>query len=252
MLENNSGGFLKKNYPLVLIAVGFFLVFFPFNLLGSDKLGSMSLALYGLSAVLIMGFVLYYKQRSKYSAKTRKIVKLTALAVPLFFIASVVFGVALGIGNVLYVSSLEPTNNLDRDLFEKEILDWVNTRRDQYGAGNVSLDPTLNNLAEIRSEDLSVAYPVYLEAYSDIDINVIAKREGIKCMVDGKSVPIYDYVILVPPKSYSEIEKVVDLIMTYMVDNEDYGNIIFGTNITKTGIDSFVAGGDLFVVQNFC
>ncbi|MCA9811772.1 MAG: hypothetical protein KC483_02800 [Nitrosarchaeum sp.] len=242
----------KKNCPLVLIAVGFFLVIFPFNLFGTNNLGPMSLALYGLSGVLIIGFVLYYKQRSKYSAKTRKIVKLAALAIPVFFVASVIFGAALGVGIALHSSSLEPTKNLDMDLFEKEIFDWVNFHRDQYGAGRVTLDPTLNNLAEIRSANLSIAYPVYIEAYSDMDINDIAKREGIKCMVDGTSVPIYDYVILVPPKSYSEIEKVVDLIMTYMVDHEGYGNIVFGSNITKTGIDSFVAGGDLFVVQNFC
>ncbi|MCV0366158.1 MAG: hypothetical protein K5798_02695 [Nitrosopumilus sp.] len=243
---------MKRNYPLVLIAVGFFLVLFPFNLVGADQLGSISLLLHGFVAVLIMGFVLYYKQRSKYSAKTRKIVKLAALAIPLFFVASVIFGIALGIGNILYVSSLEPTKNLDRDLFEKEILDWTNTHRTQYGVGGVVLDPTLNDLAEIRSTNLSVAYPAYIEAYSDIDINVIAEREEIKCIVNGTSVPIHDYTILVPSKSYSEMEKVVDLIMTYMVDDEGYGNIIFGSNITKTGIDTFVVGGDLFVVQNFC
>lgn len=141
---------------------------------------------------------------------------------------------------------------MDMDLFEKKIVDWVNIHRFQNNVGQAILDPVLNNLAEIRSTDLSVAYPVYIEAISDIDINEIAKREGIECIIDGNPAPIYDYVILVPPKSYLEIEKVVDLIMTYMVDHEERGDIIFGPNITKTGIDSFVVGGDLFVVQNFC
>ena len=80
--------------------------------------------------------------------------------------------------------------------------------------------------------------------------SILRFEQGIKCIIDG-TFPIYDYVILVPLKSYSEMEKIVDLIMTYMVDHEGYGNIIFGQNITKTGIAS-LAGGDLFVVQNLC
>ena len=252
MLKNNNDSFLKKNYPLILIVVGFFLIFFPFDMIGASDLGPISFSLYGLSVVLIVGFVLFYKKRNEYSAKTRKIVKIAAFAVPLFFVAAIIFGAALGIGSALYKSSLESTENLDRELFEQKIVDWVNTHRDLNGVDKVNLDTTLKNLAEIRSADLTVGYPVYIEALSDIDINEIAKREGIECIIDGASYPIHDYVILVPPKSYSEMEKTVDLIMTYMVEHEEFGDVIFGQNITKTGIATFVAGNDLFVVQNFC
>ena len=252
MLKNNNDCFLKKNYPLILIVVGFFLIIFPFDIIGASELGPISFSLYGLSVVLVVGFILFYKKRNEYSAKTRKIVKIAAFAVPLFFVAAIIFGAALGIGSALYKSSLEPTKNLDRDLFEQKILEWVNTHRELNNVGKVNSDSTLNNLAEIRSADLSVGYPEYIEALSDIDINEIAKREGIECIIDGISFPIYDYTILVPPKSYPEMEKVVNLIMAYMVDQEGYENVIFGENITKTGIDSFVVGNDLFVVQNFC
>lgn len=95
MLKTSDDNFLKRNYPLVLIAVGFFLVLFPFNLVGADQLGSTSLSLYGLVAVLIVGFVTHYKKRNDYSAKTRKIVKIAALAMPLLLVAAVIFGVVL-------------------------------------------------------------------------------------------------------------------------------------------------------------
>lgn len=246
----DGDGFLKKNYPLVIIAVGFFLTLFPFGMIGAEQLKN-AFVFYGFSAVLVAGFVLYYKKRRDYSAKTRKVVKMAAIAIPLFLVAAVIFGAVLGISNALYKSSLEPSKNLDRDLFEQKIVDWVNTHRSHNNMDIVTLDPTLNNLAHIRSMNLLAAYPAYIEASSDIDINKIAKREGIECTTDGKSVPIYDYVILVPPKSYANMDKVVDFIMTYTVDHGNE-NLIFRQNVTKTGIDTFVAGSDLFVVQNFC
>jgi len=253
VLKSYNESFLKKNYPLVLIVVGFFLVFFPFDVVGANQiLGDMTVFLYGLSAVLIVGFVSYYKKRNEYSMKTRKIVKIAALAIPLFFVAAVFVGVAMGVSNAFFTMSLEPTKHIDTDLLEQRVLDWVNTHRVQNSAGGVNLDATLNSLAEIRSLEILQASPENRENISNIDINEIAKREGIECIINGESTNIYDYVLLFPPKSYPDIEKTVDHAMTYLINEEEFRNIVFASNATKTGTDSFVTGDDLLVVQNFC
>ena len=252
MLKKHNESFLQKNYPLILIAIGFFLVFFPFDLVGASQLGNMSIFLYGLSAVLVVGFVSYYRKRNEYSLKTRKIVKIAALAIPLFFVASVFVGVAMGISSAFFMLSLEPTKYMDTDLVEKRTLDWVNMHRAQNNVGGVNLDATLNSLAEIRSLEISQAFPEDRELVSEIDINEIAKREGIDCMIDGESANIYDYVLLVPPKSYPDIERTVDYVMTYLTNEDEFKSIVFAPNATKTGINSFVSDNDLIVVQNFC
>lgn len=243
---------MKKNYPLVLIVVGFFLVFFPFGLIGASQLGDMSVFLYGLSAVLVVGFVSYYKKRNEYSMRTRKVIKLVALAIPLFFVAAVFVGIAMGVSSAFFTLSLEPTKYMDTDLLEKRTLDWVNIHRVQNNVAGVNLDATLNSLAEIRSLEILQASPEDREYISDIGINEIAKREGIECMINGESVNIYDYVLLFSPKSYPDIERTVDHAMTYLTNEEEFQNIVFAPNATKTGISSFVTGNDLFVVQNFC
>ncbi len=252
MLKSNNDSFLKKNYPLVLIIVGFFLVFFPFGLVGASELGDGAVFLHGLAAVLVVGFVSYYKKRKEYSTKTRKYVKITALAIPLFFAAAVFVGIAMGISSVLFTLSLEPTKHMDTDLVEKRVLDWVNIHRAQNNVSGVNMDTTLNRLAEIRSLEIFHAPHEDREDVSNVDINEIAKREGIECTINGESVSIYDYVLLFPPKSYSDMEKAIDHAMKHMTVEDDYGDIVFSPNATRTGINSFVDGNYLFVVQNFC
>jgi len=252
VLKNDNDSFLRKNYPFVLIVVGFFLVFFPFDLIGASALGDLSVFLYGFTAVLVMGFVSYYKKRKEYALKTRKIVKISALTIPLFFVAAVLAGAAMGVGSAFFTLSLEPTKNFDTDLIEKRVLDWVNTQRVQNNVSGVNLDVTLNSLAEIRSLEMIRTSPEDGESISNININEIAKRDGIKCMINGISANIHDYVLLFPPKSYLDMEKTVDHTMTYLINEEEFQNIVFASNATRTGIDSFVVGDDLFVVQTFC
>jgi hypothetical protein len=116
----------------------------------------------------------------------------------------------------------------------------------------VNLDVTLNSLAEIRSLEMIRTSPEDGESISNININEIAKRDGIECVINGISANIHDYVLLFPPKSYSDMEKTVDHTMTYLINEEEFQNIVFASNATRTGIDSFVVGDDLFVVQTFC
>ena len=252
MLTSSNESFLKKNYPFILIAVGFFFILFPFDLIGVSNLGDMAVVFYGLIAVLPIGFVLYYKKRNQYSLRTRKIIKISALAIPLFFVAAVFIGIAMGVNNAFLIMSLEPTTDFDTDLLETEIIDWVNINRVQNEVGGVNLDESLNDLAEIRSSELIQASAKDRESIAEIDINEISKREGIECVIDGKPSNIYDYVLVMPPKSYPDIKRTVDHIMTELVDNKEFRDIVFLTNATKTGMDSFVAEDNVFVVQNFC
>ena len=252
MLKSNNDSFLKKNYPLILIIVGFFLVFFPFELVGASGLGDAAVFLHGLVVVLAAGFLLFYKKRKEYPARTRKFVKIAALGIPAFFAAAVLVGVAMGVSSALFTLSLEPTKYLDTDLVEKKVLDWVNMHRAQNDVGGVNVDAVLNSLAEIRSLQISQTPHEDMENASNVDINEIAKMEGIECIIHDESVNIYDYVLLFPPESYSDIEKAVDHALTYLTVEDDYIDVVFSPNATRTGINSFVDGEYLFVVQNFC
>ena len=148
--------------------------------------------------------------------------------------------------------SYENTIDIDTDFFEKKVLDWVNTNRYKNNVGGVNLDDTLSRLAEIRMAELIQASPEELESVGNIDANEVAKREGIKCMIDEKPANINDYVMIIPHSKYPDIEKLTNFLLTSMTSDEEPKEIVFASNVTKTGIKSFMTKDNLIVIQNFC
>lgn len=225
---------------------------FPFNIVGVETLGENTIFLNILFVLPAMGFVFYYRKRQEYSANIKKIVKISVIIIPLIFVGAVFIGIAMGINSVFFPPSYENTKEINTELLEKKVLDWVNTNRYKNKVGGINLDDSLNSLAEIRSEEISQALPEEMESIANVDVNNIAKREGIRCMIDGNSVPIYDYVLQTPHNIYPDIEKLTNFLMTSLASNEEQNEIVFAPNVTKTGIVSFVTEDYLIVIQNFC
>lgn len=200
---------------------------FPLNIVDSNALEENAVFLNGLFAVLAVGLVSYYRKRKEYSVKIRRIVKIGVMIIPLIFVGAVFVGIAMGISGAFFTPSFENTKNINTDLFEKKVLDWVNTSRYKNDTGGVNLDDTLNNLAKIRGAEMAQVLPEEAEAIGNIDANDIAKREGIKCMINGKSANIYDYIIIMPHNSYPDIEKLTNFLMTSLTSDKKQREIIF-------------------------
>ena len=110
----------------------------------------------------------------------------------------------------------------------------------------------VSNLTKIRSTEIIQAPPKEIESIGNIDANIVAKREGIQCIISDKSANIDDYVLFMPHGDYPNIEKLIDFLMTTLTNGEEAKAIVFAPNVTKTGINSFVTKENLVVIQNFC
>ena len=256
MMQSPESSFLKKYYPLILIAIGGFLLLFPFGLINGLESLFFVWLIGGLS-VLVVGVLLYYKKRTTYSQSLRKKMKIAGIlciviliAIPL---AGVVLGVVVGINNVLYdPSSLPQTEMIDPILFETKIVDWVNVNRAKNNVGGVNLDDKLNRLAEIRSLDISLAPADQAQFISDLDVNEIAIDNNLECVIDSHSTPIHEYSLQYPHTKFRTIEDLADYLMKFLIEQGNEKEKVFASNMTRTGISVSMNDDYLFVVQNFC
>ena len=255
MMQNTDSSFLKKYFPLVLIAIGSFFLLFPFGWVG----GEYSFYVAGIIgfATLILGVVIYYQKRTTYSPSLRKKMKVLGIlclasvaAVPL---VGVGLGVAVGLGHVFYdPSRLDNTRDIDPVLLQTRILDWVNTNRVKNDVGGLNLDDTLNRLAKLRSTDMANVSIEQAEIISDFDVNLIAKNNNLECIIDNNVVPIHEYVLSIPHSKFNNLENLVDYVMEFLIGHEIEKDKIFDPDLTRTGISVSKNNEFLVVVQNFC
>lgn len=255
MMQSSDSSFFKKYHPLILIAIGSFLLLFPFEELGGEHTFYV-VGIIGFAA-LVLGVVIYYQKRTTYSPSLRKKMKILGIlflasvaAIPLIGVG---MGVAVGLGHVFYdPSDLDDTQDIDSSLLQIRILDWVNTNRAKNDVSGINLDDTLNTLAKLRSNDMANMSLEQVETVSDLDVNLIAKDNNLECIIDNNVMDIEEYVLFIPHSKFRTLEKMVDFVMEYMIEHEPETEMLFDSNFTLTGIHVSKYDDYLVVVQNFC
>lgn len=256
MMKSSDYSFSKRYYPLILIAIGSFLLLFPFGEIG----GEYAFYLAGIIgfATLATGIFAYYRKRTTYSPGLRKKMKILGIvflaslaAIPLIGVS---MGVVVGLSNVFYNSSLQgDTRDIDSELLQTRVLDWVNTNRAKNGVGGLNLDDTLSSLAKIRSLEISSVPIDEAQSISDIDVNKIASQNNLECIIDGNSIPIHESALAIPHTEFTTLEELVDFgMMGFLIQQENEKEKIFASNMTITGIGISSSNDHLFVVQTFC
>ena len=256
MMQSYNPPFLKKYFPLILLAIGSFLLLFPFGWISGLE---PFFYVWGIAGfiTLVVGVLLYYKKKTTYSPSLRKKMKIVGIiflaslaAIPLVGVA---MGVAVGLSSVFYnPSSLPDTRDIDPILLKTRVLDWVNTNRVENNVGGVNLNDNLNALSKLRSLDISRAPPDQIESISELDVNEIARKNNLECIIEGDSITIQEYSLLIPHSKFTTIEELVDFAMGFLVDHEDEKEKVFSSNTTRTGISVSMNNEFLIVVQNFC
>ena len=256
MMHSPNPPFLKKYYPLILIAIGSFLLLFPFGLVSSSDSLFYVWGIIGF-ITLVSGVLSYYKKKATYSSSLRKKMKIAGIlflaslmAIPLIGVG---MGVVVGFSSVFYNSSLHSdTRDIDSVLLQTRVVDWVNTNRAENNVGGVNLNENLNSLSKKRSLDISRAPADKVELISDLDVNEIAKNNSLECIIDGDSFNIHEYTLLIPHSKFRTIEELVDFVMGFLIDQGIEKEKIFASNMTRTGINVSTNNEYLIVVQNFC
>ena len=255
MMQNSDPSFLKKYFPLVLIAIGSFFLLFPFGVIG----GEYAFHIAGIVGfiTLVLGVVIYYQKRAIYSPSLRKKMKILGIlflvsvaAIPL---VGVGMGAAIGLGYIFYdPSSLNNTQDIDSEFLQTRILDWINTHRVKNDVGGLNLDDTLSSLAKLRSTDMANVSIEQAEIISDLDANLIAKDNDLECIIDDEIMDIQEYVLFIPHSKFTTIEKLVNFVMEFLIEQEPETVILFDSSFTLTGINVSKNDDFLVVVQNFC
>ena len=254
-MQNSDSSFAKRYYPLILIAIGSFFLLFPFGEIGGEHAFYLE-GIIGFTT-LIIGVVIYYRKRITYSPSLRKKMKILGIlflvsvaAIPL---VGVGMGVAVGLGHIFYdPSRLNYTEDIDSELLQTRILDWVNTNRVKSDVGGLNLDDTLNSLAKLRSTDMANMSLEQAEIISDLDVNLIAKDNNLECIIDNDVMDIQEYVLFIPHSKFTTIEELVNFVMEFLIEHEPETEILFDSNSTLTGINVLKNDDFLVVVQNFC
>ena len=252
--QNQISSFLKHYYPVILIAAVSFILFIPFRLFGDSLLSFVLVFALG-SAVLVTGFVLYYKKRTEYSAGLRKIMKVVAILFVAMWVVALLAGAVLGVlfgAGILDPPVRSDTRTVDHDLLQTRVAEWVNTIRVENNVARVALDSGLSSLAEIRSLEISSAPAGEAESISDIDVNEVASQNGLECIIDGNTIPIHEYVLAIPHTKFSTIEQLVDFGMGFLIQQGNEQEKILAANMTRTGIGVSASNDHLFVVQTLC
>ena len=123
-------------------------------------------------------------------------------------------GIAIGLGQIFYdPSRLDYTEDIDSELLETRILDWVNTNRAKSDVGGLNLDGTLNDLAKLRSTNMANVSLEQAEIISDLDANLIAKDNNLECIIDSNVMEIEEYVLFIPHSKFVTLERLVNFVM---------------------------------------
>jgi hypothetical protein len=257
MMQNSDSSFAKRYYPLILIAIGSFFLLFPFGEIGGEYAFYIA-GIIGFTT-LIIGVVLYYQKRTTYSPSLRKKMKILGIlflvsvaALPLIGVG---MGIAIGLGQIFYdPSRLDYTEDIDSELLETRIIDWVNTNRVKNDVSGLNLDDTLNSLAKLRSTDMASVSLEQAEIISDLDVNLIAKDNNLECIIDNDVMEIQEYVLFIPHSKFVTIERLVNFVMEFLIEHEPETEteIFFNSDFTLTGIHVSMNDDYLVVVQNFC
>ncbi len=257
MMQNSDPSFAKRYHPLILIAIGSFFLLFPFEEIGGEY-AFYAAGIMGF-ATLIIGVVIYYQKRTTYSPSLRKKMKILGIlflvsvaAIPL---VGVGMGIAVGLGQIFYdPSRLDYTEDIDSELLETRITDWVNANRAKSDVGGLNLDDTLNGLAKLRSTDMTSVSLEQAEIISDLDVNLIAKDNNLECIIDNDVMEIQEYVLFIPHSKFVTIESMVNFVMEFLIEHEPETEteILFNSDFTLTGIHVSINEDYLTVVQNFC
>ncbi|MCH9659252.1 hypothetical protein K0U27_11315 [archaeon] len=257
MMQNSDSSFAKMYYPLILIAIGSFFLLFPFGEIGGEYAFYIA-GIIGFTT-LIIGIVLYYQKRTTYSPSLRKKMKILGIlllvsvaAIPLIGVG---MGIAIGLGQIFYdPSRLDYTEDIDSDLLETRIIDWVNTNRAKGDVGGLNIDDALNSLAKLRSTDMASVSLEQAEFISDLDVNLIAKDNNLECIIGNDVMEIQEYVLFIPHSKFVTIESMVNFVMEFLIEHEPETEteILFNSDFTLTGIHVSMNDDYLMVVQNFC
>ena len=171
-------------------------------------------------------------------------------AIPL---VGVGMGVAVGLGQIFYdPNRLNYTEDIDSELLQTRILDWVNTNRVKSDVGGLNLDYALNSLAKLRSTDMANVSYEQAEIISDLDVNLIAKDNNLECIIDNDVMEIQEYVLFIHHSKFTTIEELVNFVMEFLIEHEPETEILFDSSFTLTGINVSKNDDFLVVVQNFC
>ena len=195
--------------------MGSFFLLFPFEIGGEYVF--YILGIIGF-ATLIIGVVIYYQKRTTYSPSLRKKMKILGIlflvsvaAIPL---VGVGMGAAVGLGHIFYdPSRLNYTEDIDSELLQTRILDWVNTNRVKSNVGGLNLDDALNSLAKLRSIDMANVSLEQAEIISNLDVNLIAKDSDLECVIDNEVMEIQEYALFIPHSKFTTIEELVNFVM---------------------------------------
>ena len=257
MMQSSDSSFAKRYYPLILIAIGSFFLLFPFGEIGGKYAFYFS-GIIGFAA-LIIGVVIYYQKRTAYSPSLQKKMKILGIlflvsvaALPLIGVG---MGIAIGLGQIFFdPSRLDYTEDIDSELLETRIIDWVNTNRAKSDVGGLNLDGTLNSLAKLRSTELASVSVEQTEIISDLDVNIIAKDNNLECTIDNDVMEIQEYILFIPHSKFVTIERLVNFVMEFLIEHEPETEtkILFNSDFTLTGIHVSMNDDYLVVVQNFC
>lgn len=162
-------------------------------------------------------------------------------------------GIAIGLGQIFYdPSRLDYTEDIDSELLEIRIIDWVNTNRVKNDVSGLNLDDILNSLAKLRSTDMANVSLEQAEIISDLDVNLITKDNNLECIIDNEIMEIQEYVIFIPHSKFVTIERLVNFVMEFLIEHEPETEILFNSDFTLTGIHVSMNDDYLVVVQNFC
>ena len=257
MMTSSDPSFAKQYYPLILIAIGSFFLLFPFGEIGGEYAFYLS-GIIGFGT-LIIGVVIYYQKRTSYSPSLRKKMKILGIlflvSVAALTLIGVGMGIAIGLGQIFYdPSRLDYTEDIDSELLETRIIDWVNTNRAKSDVGGLNLDDSLNSLAKLRSTGMASVSLEQAEIISDLDANLIAKDNNLECIIDDNVMEIQEYVLFITHSRFTTIEELVNFAMEYLIEHEPETEteILFESSFTLTGINVAKNDDFLVVVQNFC
>jgi hypothetical protein len=161
--------------------------------------------------------------------------------------------VAVGLENVFYDSSLlNDSQDIDPVLLQTRVLDWVNTNRLKNDVGGLNLDDTLNDLAKLRSTDMSQIPLDQAALISNLDVNQIARNNNLECIIDDRVMPIHEIALLISHSKFDNLEDMVNYLMGLLIEHEVEKEKLFDSDSTRTGISVSMNNDFLVIVQNFC
>lgn len=250
--------FSKKHYPVFLIISGLFVFFFPLEWLVEGSYAFFYIHLGIAFALLVPGIVLYLKKKKECQdqlrSKIKKLAIVVGVTIAVFFLAAVIIGAVLGVSSALNsLAPTIPTSRIDIELLETRVLDWVNQQRAKNAIHGINLDNNLLQLAKIRTLQITEAELNERETIGNANATEIAKNEGLECIDDyDNPIPIMEYVVIMPHGEFREFERFVDFGMQQLVNNDEAREMVFASNVTRTGISAAVTNEHLFIIQNFC